>query len=230
MGSTRLPGKVLARIGDSPMLAIIVERLKPSKRIDQLVIATTLLEADDSLEALARELGVACFRGSESDLLERYHSAAREFSAEVVARLTGDNPLVDADFIDHVIDEYAHLQPPVDYLTTHGAGFPVGLHVEVFSFRALEKAWREDGNSAWREHVTPYMYKTRGLFTVGQVDGEGDYSHLRWTVDTPEDLEFIRKVFCHFGRYDFSWRDVVGLLEKHPDWLDMNRHIQQRAV
>ncbi len=113
---------------------------------------------------------------------------------------------------------YAH-SPPVDYLTPHRSRVPSGAVRRSVLFPALERAWLEDKNPAWREHVTPYLYKTSGLFTVKRVGGEGGYSHMRWTVDTPEDLEFIRKVYSHFGRHDFSWREVIELLTDIPTGL-----------
>ena len=108
--------------------------------------------------------------------------------------------------------------------------FPRGLDVEAFTFEALERSWREDNNPAWREHVTPYIQRRPELFRQRGVINEVDYSFHRWTVDTPEDLELVRKIYYHFGRDDFSWHDVLKLLESRPTWIEINRHIEQKKV
>jgi spore coat polysaccharide biosynthesis protein SpsF len=231
MGSKRLPGKVLADIAGQPMLATIVRRALGAERLDELLIATTALAEDNPVAALARDLGIPCFRGSADDCLDRYYHAARASKAGTVVRLTGDNPFIDAQFVDWVIGEYLWANPHYDYVgSSRSNTFPIGLSVEVFSFRALEIAWRRETDRGRREHVTPYIYLHPAAFRIRHLVCRRNYSHMRWTVDTPEDLRFVRKVFDNFGRDDFGWRDVLVLLEKHPEWLEINRQVKQRVV
>ena len=231
MGSSRLPGKVLASVAGQPMLALIIKRVLPARYIAQLVVATTQLPQDDTIEALMNDLGIPCFRGAEEDCLDRYYQAARQFEAEIVVRLTGDNPLVDSVFVDWVVRQYLSADPPYDYVdSTLSKTFPVGLSVEVFSFEALAIAWREDTNTWWRKHVTPFIHRHPNRFHVLHLVNPQDYSHMRWTVDTPEDLAFVRCIYDHFGHDRFSWREVLAVLEQHPGWLEINQHVQQRVV
>jgi spore coat polysaccharide biosynthesis protein SpsF len=231
MGSSRLPGKVLASVAGQPMLALVVKRVLPAKCIDQLVVATTHLPQDDPIEALVNNLGIPCFRGAEEDCLDRYYQAARQFEADVVVRLTGDSPLVDSAFVDWVVKQYLSANPPYEYVdSTLSKTFPVGLSVEVFSFEVLAIAWSEDTNTWWREHVTPFIYRHPDRFRVLHLVNPQNYAHMRWTVDTPEDLAFVRCIYDHFGHDRFSWREVLAVLEQHPEWLEINRHIQQKEV
>ena len=108
--------------------------------------------------------------------------------------------------------------------------FPRGLDVEVFSFNALKRAWEEDKNQAWREHVTRYIQHHPDIFSVHNVTSDADYSHMRWTVDTNEDLAFVRRIYDYFQTDTFHWTEVLGLLSAHPDWLEINRHIRQKSI
>lgn len=231
MGSSRLPGKVLASVAGQPMLALIIKRVLPTRCIDQLVVATTQLPQDDPIEALVSDLGISCFRGAEEDCLDRYYQAARQFEADVVVRLSGDNPLVDSGFVDSVVKQYLSANPPYDYVdSTLSQTFPLGLSVEVFSFTVLATAWRENINMSWREHVTPFIHRHPNRFRALHLVNPQDYSHMRWTVDTPEDLAFVRRIYDHFGHNRFSWREVLAVLEEHPEWLEINQHVAQREV
>ena len=231
MGSSRLPGKVLASVAGQPMLALIVKRVLPVQCVDQLVVATTQLPQDDQIEALANNLGIPCFRGAEEDCLDRYYQAARQFEAEVVVRLTGDSPLLDTGFVDWVVKQYLSANPPYDYIdSVLSKTFPVGLSVEVFSFEVLAIAWREDTNTWRREHVTPFIHRHPNRFRVLHLVSPQDYSHMRWTVDTSEDLAFVRRIYDHFGHDRFFWREVLAVLEQHPEWLEINRHVKQKVI
>jgi len=231
MGSTRLPGKVLQDIVGEPMLGRCVTRLRRAESLDEVVIATTRQPDDERIVDLCRKRGWAWFRGSEGDVLDRYYKAASEFGADAVVRVTSDCPLIDPEVVDRVVREFADRQPEVDYAsnTFPQRTFPRGLDTEVIRFDALARAWREDANPAWREHVTPYIWRRPESFTIHSVMNETDCSAMRWTVDTLEDLRFVRRVFEHFGHDVFSWRDVLKALDKHPEWLEINRHIQQKV-
>lgn len=231
MNSSRLEGKIVYPILGQPMLYWIVHRIKTSSLIDDVVIATTEKAKDNSLSELCRDAGWTVYRGSEDDVLDRYYQAAMQHEADLVVRITSDNPLIDPHVIDHVISAHLSAAPRVDYTSNGGAErtYPLGMSAEVFSFDALERAWQED-KSAWREHVTPYIHKNPDLFRVLHVKNPVDYSHHRWTVDTPEDYELIRRIYEHFGHGDFSWQDVLNLMDANPEWYEINAHIEQKKV
>lgn len=194
MGSTRLPGKVLAEIAGHPMLWHVVQRLCHARTLDRIVVATSDRAADDAIATLCERMGVECFRGSEDDVLDRYYQAAKAYEADVIVRITADCPLIDPHVVDEVISTY--LDSEFDYVTnTLRITYPAGLDTEVFSFAALEKAWKEARKPAEREHVTPYIRRS-GKFRVGGVENEETSRFFyRWTVDEPRDLEFVRRVY-----------------------------------
>lgn len=232
MGSTRLPGKVLKPILGQPMLWHVMERVRRVRRLDELVVATTVQDADDRIADLCMQNGWSCFRGSEDDVLDRYYQAALQCQADVVVRITSDCPLVDPDVIDQVIGAYVTSQPEVDYVsnTLVPRTFPRGLDVEVFSFSALSRAWDEDGNPAWREHVTPYIWRQSDKFRLLPVKADDDYSVMRWTVDTEEDLALVRRIYESMPHSFFGWQGVLRLLKDHPQWLKINSNVQQKVV
>lgn len=231
MGSSRLPGKTLIPLLGRPMLQVLMERVLPAQRVDHWIIATTQLPIDDQIMELARQLGVQSFRGSENDCLDRYYQAARQAKAATVVRLTGDNPLMDASFVDWSVDQFLQSEPPVDYTeSSTSKTFPLGLSLEVISFKALETAWKNDPAPETREHVSPYIYQHPDRFRLGKLRGPYDYSHMRWTVDTEADLQFVSTVFESFKRTNFSWLEAAQKIEQHPEWLEINRHIVQRTL
>lgn len=232
MGSTRLPGKVLKDLAGEPVLAQCVERTRLARTLNEVVIATTTQPADEAIMQLCEERGWSWFRGSEDDVLDRYYQAATQYQADVVVRITSDCPLIEPRIVDLVVREFLEHQPDFDYAanTLPPRTFPRGLDTEVFHFDTLERAWREDKNSAWREHVTPYIYRHPEKFRLKTVTYDKDFSHMRWTVDTPEDLVFVRRIYDHFGHNCFSWREVLAVLEEHPEWLEINRKVLQKVV
>lgn len=231
MGSSRLPGKVLANVLDQPLLAIMIGRVREARGLDGLVLATSYLRQDDPLADLAAHLGVPCFRGAEDDCLDRYYRVAELFDPDHIVRLTGDCPLLDAAFLGWVINEYVSADPPYDYVDSSvSKSFPIGIAVEVFSRAALVAAWAEDDDMRTREHVTPFIYKHPERFGVHHLVSQRDLSGLRLTVDTAEDLALVRLVFEFFGHTRFSWEDAVAVLHEHPEWTRLNRHVQQKTI
>ena len=228
MGSTRLPGKVLKDLAGEPMLTRVVHRTCRAKTLDKVVVATTTQPTDDVIVQLCETQGWDYFRGSEEDVLDRYYRAALAYAAEVVVRITSDCPLIEPEVIDEVVQEFLERQPHVDYACTHlpQRTFPLGVDLQVMRFDALERAWREDQNPARREHVVSYFDYKQELFCIHSVTSATDYSYMRWTVDWPEDLAFVRQIFDHFGHDHFSWHDVLAVLEKYPEWLEINRHVK----
>src|SRR5574337_990133 len=224
MGSIRFPGKVMRPICGIPMIGLLLARLSQSKRIDQIVLATSQDPRNEPLAEYVRELGFAVFQGSENDVLDRYHQAAREAEADAVVRITGDCPLIDPQVVDAVIDLFQ--QKTVDYATnTATPTFPDGLDAEVFTFEVLERAWKQAREPRQREHVTPFIRES-GLFRLANLSHASDQSSERWTVDEPEDFEVVQKVFEYFHpRRDFGWLEVLALRHEHPEWFMANQYV-----
>jgi glutamate-1-semialdehyde-2,1-aminomutase len=223
MGSRRLPGKVLADIAGEAMLGRVVARTWCARTVNRVVVATSDTAADDAVEAFCGQKNYAVFRGSEADVLDRYYRAAKVFNAEVIVRVTADCPLLDPEVIDRVVAAY--LAGDCDYASnTLVCTYPDGLDAEVFSATALESAWYTARRETDREHVTPYL-RSSGRFRLRNVECELGRSlhHLRWTVDEPGDLEFVRAIYARLGaNADFSWREVLSLLDAEPSLTELN--------
>lgn len=229
IGSTRLPGKVLMCIGGETTLGRVVRRLSRAKLITEVTIATTDSPADDAIVSEANRLGVRCFCGSEQDVLARYLGAAEEFEAEVIVRVTSDCPLIDAGVADQVLQDFFQARVDFAYNDVEHS-FPRGLDVEALSREALHKAAEIAERQYHREHVTPIFYESPDLFRVAIVHAEKDYSRYRWTLDTSDDLQLIREIYRHFSdRDNFTWRDVVALMEQSPELARINAHIVQKS-
>ncbi len=222
MGSTRLPNKVLKSIEHKPMMELLLSRLSKAKEIEQIIVATSTNENNNSLAKLIESLGYFCFRGSETDVLSRYFGAAEAVSADVIIRITGDCPLVDPELVDLMlkrfvtedVDYYSNISPP---------SFPDGLDIEIFKFSALKTAFHETKESFDHEHVTPYI-RNSGKFRTASFKNEEDLSSLRWTVDEEEDFEVISAVFKHFWPHIFfSWKDVLDLSRSSPNLFLPNK-------
>ena len=217
-GSTRLPGKVLMDLAGEPLLVRVLERARAIPGLDRVVLATTIAERDRPLIDLARQRGLETFAGSEDDVLDRYYQAARQFQADVIVRLTADCPLLDPAVSALVLDRFR--QSEVDYVSnTQPPTYPDGLDTEVFSFAALERAWREATLSSEREHVTPYIWKNPDNFRLASVIYQEDLSAMRWTVDEASDLEFVRAIYARLYRPDrpvFGLADVLAVLTDIP--------------
>jgi spore coat polysaccharide biosynthesis protein SpsF len=233
MGSSRLPGKVLADIGGKPMLYRVVVRARRARTLGQVVVATTSESGDDPIAAYCEQHGFACYRGHPSDVLDRYYQAACRYDAKTIVRLTADCPVIDpleidrtlAAFFEAQVDFAANRLPPPWKRTT-----PIGMDTEVVSIEALARAWREALAPYTREHVMPYFYEQEGRFRILLVDREPDLGHLRLTVDTAEDLVLIRKIYAHFGNGDdFSLDEIVDALAAHPDWLAINAGVAHKT-
>lgn len=231
MGSTRLPGKVLCDLDGKPMLARVVTRARRAAQINEVIVATSTLAADQEITALCAERGWPFFRGDEQDVLDRYYRAALAFHADVVVRITADCPMIDPEALDQVVTALLENEASSDYACNFHPRrtYPRGLDAEALRFDVLERCWQEATAAANREHVTSFIYQHPEAFALRGVESGGDFSHLRWTVDTPEDLELARAIYAYFGRDDFSWRDAVAACEVHPHWADLNQHVVQKA-
>jgi len=231
MGSTRLPGKVLMDLGGQPVLQWAVNRLRRAATLDEVVVATSVAPQDDAIAAFCASRGLPCFRGSEDDVLDRYYRAALEHHAEVVVRVTGDDPLIDPAVVDRVVRAYLQRRPAVAYVSNvhPRRTYPRGQDTEVFSFAALERAWREDQDPRLREHVTQYMVRHPELFPFHGVENGRDLSFMRWALDTERDMEFLRTV-CAGIDDTVEWTTIVDLIEANPHWLELNRDVVQKTL
>lgn len=231
MTSTRLPGKILKEVCGRTLLDYHVSRLLKCRLIDRLVIATTVNGTDDPVVEFCAKKTIDCFRGSENDVLARYHQALKDHPAEVVVRVTSDCPLIDPGLVDQVIQYYLEHKDHFDYVTTDDQNFPRGLDVEVFSFKALDNAFRFGHEAHHREHVTPYIYRQGSEFRYGTYPSEETSGHHRWCVDEPADFELISNILNAFkGRDDFTWKDCLALFDDNPQWLNINRTVRQKSL
>jgi len=230
MGSTRLPGKVLKDLGGETVLARVVKRTRRATLLDEVVVATSVLPADDAIVRECEALKVACFRGDELDVLDRYYCAAQKFGADIIVRITSDCPLIDPELIDVAVR--SGLDQKADYASNSlVCTYPRGLDVEVFTADALARAWSAAKEEYQRRHVTPYFYENPGSFKVISIAGEADHSNYRWTLDTPEDLELLRAVYRHFGNRDsIRWTEALTLMEAQPELAALNCHVRQKAL
>jgi len=233
MGSTRLPGKVLKTVMSKTLLEYQLERVKRSLLINEIVVATTEKENDNSIVALCKQLGVQVYRGSENDVLSRYYGAAVEFKADIIVRLTSDCPLIDPIIIDQVIQLYLDQKTETDYTSNALVrSFPRGLDTEVFTFKALQNAHENASLERDREHVTAYIYTNKDKFQFANLKSVSNYGNHRWTVDTEEDFELVKRILeaLYPSSPQFTMQDVLNLLEENPTWPQINAHIEQKKL
>ncbi len=229
MGSSRLPGKTLMPIETRPLLGHLVDRIRASKHVEKVIIATSERKRDDPIVEFARQERLPVFRGDETDVLDRFYKAAKKLAIDTVVRVTPDCPMLDPDVTDMVIERF--LAGGFDYVSNAiEPSFPDGLDSEIFAFDVLETAWREAELPSEREHVTPFVINRPGRFSLSNVRKEGkNLSRMRWTVDTQDDLKFARAVFSHlyFENPIFHMNDVLRLLDRHPALLEINQGIER---
>lgn len=227
--SRRLPGKVLKPILGQPMILRQIERIEHAESLDRLVVATSEDPSDDELAAACAQAGKAVFRGALDDVLDRFYRAAEPQDPDLVVRLTGDCPLADWNVIDLVVQDC--IAKGVDYASnTLTPTWPDGLDVEVMRFSALRSAWQEASTSSDREHVTPYINRHPDLFTLANVARKGeDLAGLRWTVDEPEDLEFVTRVYdaLYADQPAFASEEILDLLRRRPELNEINAGIRR---
>ena len=232
MSSTRLPGKVLKPVLGRPMILRQIERIRRGKNLDRLVVATSTDHSDDPLVAVCQAEGIECERGSLGDVLDRFYNIALKYRPTQIIRLTADCPLMDPEVMDSTIT--FQIRHGFDYTsnTLDRPTFPHGLDAEVVRTECLERAWREARTPYEREHVTPYFYNHRDLFFVGTYQGKEDLSEFRWTVDEPEDLEVVRRVYAALypAKPDFRMADVLELFRREPSLVSINAHLQRKVL
>jgi spore coat polysaccharide biosynthesis protein SpsF len=249
MNSSRLPGKILADISGQPMLQRVFIRTSRSATVTETIFATTTHSSDDPVAEYCDFSGIPFTRGSQFDVLDRYYQTAKQAKAEVIARVTADCPVIDPNLIHDVVntlleDQYdfvCNRLPPPYHRT-----YPIGLDVEACTFKVLEEAWKNAKEPQHREHAMPYLYEGVELTTINRQRQTGisprgfniallhhptDFGAYRWTVDTPEDLEFIRQIYFRFdGRDDFSWIEVLDLVHNEPQLIEINANVQHKTL
>jgi spore coat polysaccharide biosynthesis protein SpsF len=228
MGSTRLPGKVLRRLAGKSVLEHVITRVRGAKNVERVVVATTISKQDDPIVAECERLGTAHVRGSEEDVLSRYHAAAKRHGASVVVRVTSDCPLFDGGVLDRMLAEF-----DADYMSNClRRTFPRGLDAEVFTMDALDRANSEAKEKHEREHVTPYIYGHPEKFRLQSYEEAEDHSHLRWTLDTPEDWKMIEAVYAGVSPKGEAFRtaDVLKFLRERPEIAMMNAQVEQKSL
>lgn len=224
MSSTRLPGKVLLDLEGKPLIQRVVDRILCSN-VDKVIVATTTSMNDDKLVKWCKDHSISFFRGSENNVLERYYECAKSCDADVVVRVTSDDPFKDPLVINKAIDTLIGGQ--YDYVSnTIYPTFPEGVDIETFTFDALKKCFNNAVLHSDKEHVTPYIWKNDRFFSLYNFTYEENLSSLRWTIDYKEDLDFFRAVYKHLKcKKCFLMKDILSILEQHPEFYDLQRAV-----
>ena len=229
--STRLPNKVLKPILNKPMIQWQVERLKQSKKIDRLIVATSKENSDLPLVKLCDDLSIPVFQGSLNNVLERFYNIAVDLEPKLIVRLTGDCPLIDPNIVDQVID-YMKLGN-FDYVSNSmEPTYPDGLDVEVFSFDTLKYVYANAKRLSEKEHVTLYIANNSNEFKIGVYKNPIDLSHHRWTVDDPRDFKLVTSIFEGLGHLDgdFFMNDILKFLEENPELYGLNNKTKRHLL
>ncbi len=231
-GSTRFPNKVFALIDGKPLLWHVVNRLKYAKRIDNIIVATTVSEKDDKIEEWCKENHVYCFRGSEDDVLNRYYSASQAFPSDYVVRITADDPFKEPMVIDAVITKL--IEEGYDHVTNNlPPSFPEGLDCEAFKKSALDRSEKEAESAFEREHVTQYIYHHPEIFKIGNVSNSENLSYLRWTVDKDVDFEMVKAVYSHrnpLNKGILLMDEILDILKVNPEIEKINSEVERSAM
>lgn len=230
MGSKRLPGKSVKMLAGKPILQHVIERAAAITDVSQVVVATTVLPEDDEIERIAKESGADCYRGSESNVLERYYHAAKKHYADYVVRITGDNPFTDPEYGSMAVEIASASRADLSSI----ANIPLGTAVEIIRMKALEEAYKESSTNYHFEHVTPYIKEHPEFYTIQRhpIKIDNPFKKLRLTVDTSEDLEFASKIYDALYKPGeiFSIKDVIDFLKENEELLLINNAIVQREM
>jgi spore coat polysaccharide biosynthesis protein SpsF len=240
MGSKRLPGKILKDLCGKSVICHIYDRLKRASKINKIVVATTGKKKDEILVQHLKANKIDYFRGSENDVLDRFYQTSKLFKAKYIIRITADCPLIDSFWIDRAVNKILE-NPTIDYLgLPTGAGvfyekvnkLPDGLDAEVFKYEALEKAWIEAESHQDRgEAVTSYIWKNKDKFKTFSIYPEVDYGNLRWTLDTPEDFQFIKLIYkaLYEKNKNFTFNDILDYLKENPNINNLNQRSKNQV-
>lgn len=230
MRSTRLPGKILMKINGIPMIILQVNVLKKSKLLDKIVVITTNNSADDILVENLEKNKVEYFRGSENNVLKRYFDAATKFNADIIVRITSDNPLIDIKILEGILELIT--KTDLDYVSNNlKRTFPIGYDIEVFSYNTLKRIFESTKNINDKEHVTLYIHKNKNKFKIKNFEAKLEEKHPEWrvTVDEKEDFELIKEIFKEYKeKTSIEYKDLIELFKKRPNLIKINEHIPQK--
>jgi spore coat polysaccharide biosynthesis protein SpsF len=234
-GSTRLPAKVLLDLGGATALQRCVDRVRRIRGVSEVVVATTEKPEDDTIVAVARRLGIATSRGSETDVLSRYYQAAKAFRAEAVVRCTSDCPLLDPELSAQVVDALVSAPGTLDFTSNSlEAALPRGLDTEACTMDAMERAQKETTDLGEREHVMLHLYRNPDRYRIKSVlpSPKPDLSHHRWTLDTFDDYRMLSALYEVLGAAapTASMQQILDVLKKHPEISAINAHVKQKVV
>ena len=230
-GSTRLPGKVMMKADDKLLMVdYVINQLKHSKLHDEIVIATTDLKQDDVIFDYVTNRNIPCFRGDEKNVLERHYQCAKKYAFSTIVRIPSDKPLIDPTIVDSVIEKFQ--SNSYDYLSNFFIdvndndrfipSYPSGTEVEIFSFTALETAWKNATSEEEKEHVTPYLYSHPEKFNTSTLKSKNNLSQFRWALDYENDLKLIRIIISKITKRPILMNDILELFEQEPDLKKIN--------
>tara|TARA_Y100001936_G_C15935089_1_gene591578 strand:+ start:196 stop:936 length:741 start_codon:yes stop_codon:yes gene_type:complete len=232
MGSSRLPGKVLMKADETNlMLDYSINQLKYCKNYDEMIIATSNLKRDDPIEKHCKTSNMDFFRGNEQDVLDRHYQCAKKYSLSHIVRIPSDKPLIDPEIVDSIIEFFK--KNDFDYVANFeitqknnslifNSTYPSGTEVEIFSFNALEKAWKNAKTSDEREHVTPYLYLNPKIFKIKHIQQTENLSHFRWSLDYENDMYLIREIIKRISNRPILTNDIIKLLNENPQLYKIN--------
>ena len=232
-GSSRLPAKVMMKADDEfLMIDYVINQLKHSKLHDEIVVATTNLKQDDVIFDYVTNRNIPCFRGDEKNVLDRHYQCAKKYAFSTIVRIPSDKPLIDPTIVDSVIEKFSSNK--FDYVANFGVikennefvvntTYPSGTEVEMFSFEALETAWKNATTSYEREHVTDYIYLHPEKFKIHTINLLKDFSDFRWALDYESDMKLIREIISRIKNRPILMNDIISLLENNPKLKEINR-------
>ena len=233
MGSTRLPGKAMLNVEDQkPVLYFVIKQIQECKLIDKIIVATTTNEEDNQIANYSKNLGIDFFRGSSENVLDRHYQCAKEYSISTIVRIPSDKPLIDPQIVDSMTKLF--IDNNFDYLanfeitqknnsSVFNSTYPSGTEVEVFSFDALELAWKDAKTADEREHVTPYLYSNPDKFKIKNIQQSKDLSHYRWSLDYENDMYLIREIIKRISSRPILMDDIIQLLEDNYELYRINK-------
>ena len=230
-GSTRLPNKIFLKLANASLLSHVVNRLRPSKEIDKIVIATTSSSKDNSVEEWCLNNSLDYFRGSENNVLDRYYHTAKKFNADIIIRVTGDDPFKDYRLIDQAVKIIK--EENYDFVCNNNpVSFPEGLDVEVLTMNSLTQSFQNSNSKFEHEHVTQHIHLNKNKFNIFNIKNNINLSHYRWTLDTIEDYNFIKLIYNHLYVKDklFLTEEIYELLEQKPFLLDINKNVMKSTL
>ncbi|WP_108064094.1 cytidylyltransferase domain-containing protein [Poseidonibacter lekithochrous] len=230
MTSSRLPGKVMLPLGNTFVLDMMVQRIKKSKYVNDIIIATTVNKEDDAIVDFCKSNNISYFRGSEDNVFERVLQTHEEYETDIIVELTGDCPFLDYTIVDKVIEVY--LNNSYDYVSNWiEHTYPIGMSVQVYKYEALKEISKKELQYVDKEHVTPEFY-TSGKYNIFNVEAPSSlyYPELSITLDTKEDYEIMSAIANHFNTIDFTLDDIIKYVKSNPELLDINVLIERKGL